>query len=208
MKSLGVVQAWTCSIWLVAVALAPISSAFSVTERVGFFRSLSIKNNYDRAVSRQASQFPLENLSSDKMSDDEREFVHLANQEMLRQAEEEHRRMYEQHRLSHQSDADMSWSDTVLKNSHVSFKNVEQMSENLFSNQPLVALAIFVSLGCLVAYFSGLYFLDGYISSPNPALNGGVPYWDEQLPTDEETILMINTLHDIKDKLPSLWFWD
>lgn len=163
----------------------------------------------------QVSQVPpLENPSSVDTStsaaeEDEREFLLLRNRESLRQAEEEHRLRYEQHRrLQQEQHSQHSLADSLLENSHISFKNVEHMSESLFTNQPLVALVIFLSLGSVVAYMSGLVFLDGYISSLNPAQNGGVPYWNENVPTDEDSILLINSLHEIKDKLPSLWFWD
>ena len=59
-----------------------------------------------------------------------------------------------------------------------------------------------------MAYASGLIILDGYISSLNPAENGGVPYWDENIPTDEDSILLIQNLHEVKGKLPSVWFWE
>lgn len=161
----------------------------------------------------QVSQVPpLENQSSvdtTTAEEDEGEFLLLRNRESLRQAEEEHRLRYEQHRrLQQQHNQQHSLADSLLENSHLSFKNVEHMSESLFTNQPVVALVIFLSLGSLVAYMSGLVFLDGYISSLNPAQNGGVPYWNENLPTDEDSILLLNSLHEIKDKLPSLWFWD
>ena len=159
----------------------------------------------------QVSQMPpLENPSSIDTStaeEDEREFLLLRNRESLRQAEEEHRLRYEQHRRLQQHQQH-SLADSLLENSHSSFKNVEHMSESLFTNQPMVALVIFLGLGSVVAYMSGLVFLDGYISSLNPAQNGGVPYWNENVPTDEDSILLLNSLHEIKDKLPSLWFWD
>eukprot|EP00567_Pseudictyota_dubia_P000631 CAMPEP_0197467872 /NCGR_PEP_ID=MMETSP1175-20131217/65793_1 /TAXON_ID=1003142 /ORGANISM="Triceratium dubium, Strain CCMP147" /LENGTH=221 /DNA_ID=CAMNT_0043003961 /DNA_START=72 /DNA_END=734 /DNA_ORIENTATION=- len=165
-----------------------------------------------------ASQVPLDNnnppsaeTAAAMADEDERAFLLLSNRKSLRQAEEEHRLRYEQRRRlaqqQQQRDENLSLTDSLIEKTHLSFKNVETMSENLFANRPLVALAIFVILGLTVAYLSGLVFLDGYISSLNPAQNGGVPYWNENVPTDEDSILLINSLHEIKDKLPSLRFW-
>jgi hypothetical protein len=69
--------------------------------------------------------------------------------------------------------------NSVLRASRVSFRNVEDMTYGLFNDRPLVALAIFVGAGGLVAYMLGFFFLGGYIENWNPVENDIVPYWDE-----------------------------
>lgn len=71
--------------------------------------------------------------------------------------------------------------NSFLRASQRSFQNVESMTNRLLNRQPLVALALFVGAGALVAYLSGLIFLGGYIETWNPAENDAVPYWDEEI---------------------------
>lgn len=71
--------------------------------------------------------------------------------------------------------------NSFLRASQRSFQNVESMTNRLLNRQPLVALALFVGAGALVAYLSGLVFLGGYIENWNPAENDAVPYWDEEI---------------------------
>lgn len=71
--------------------------------------------------------------------------------------------------------------NNFLRASQRSFQNVESMTNRLLNRQPLVALALFVGAGALVAYLSGLVFLGGYIENWNPAENDAVPYWDEEI---------------------------
>ena len=72
-------------------------------------------------------------------------------------------------------------TNNVLRASRSSFKNVENMTNDLLGQQPLLALALFLALGGMVAYISGLFFLGGYIDSWNPAENDIIPYWDEEI---------------------------
>ncbi len=67
----------------------------------------------------------------------------------------------------------------VLRASQKSFKHVESGTNRLLNRQPLVALAIFVGAGAMVAYMMGMIFLGGYIETWNPAENDVVPYWDD-----------------------------
>ena len=71
--------------------------------------------------------------------------------------------------------------NSVLRASHTSFQYVESMTDGLLNRHPIIALAIFVGAGALVAYVTGLVFLGGYIENWNPAVNDSVPYWDEEI---------------------------
>ena len=71
--------------------------------------------------------------------------------------------------------------NSFLRASQDSFQNVEAMTNSLLNRQPLLALAIFVGAGALVAYLSGLVFLGGYIETWNPVENDSIPYWDEEI---------------------------
>lgn len=73
-------------------------------------------------------------------------------------------------------------ANTFLKASHSSFKNIEGVTDSLLSNNPMIAILIFVGLGLLVAYISGFAILHGYIDSSFPMDNAAVPYWEEELP--------------------------
>ena len=72
-------------------------------------------------------------------------------------------------------------TNTVLKAAHGSFKHVEGMANYLLQENPVVAFGIFVSAGLFVAYGMGFFMLDGDMESINPAANGAVPYWDEEI---------------------------
>ena len=77
---------------------------------------------------------------------------------------------------------DLDWERSinhVLRASQKSFKHVESGTNRLLNRQPLVALAIFVGAGAMVAYMMGMIFLGGYIETWNPAENDVVPYWDD-----------------------------
>jgi len=164
---------------------------------------LDNKNNLDFLTTAVASDVEFE------------EMILLRNREMLQQAEDEHRQLYQTHlrqkkgrkQIPHYSEEE--FGDSLFHTTRPSFKNVESMSERLFAQQPMLALVIFASAGLLVAYLLGIFFLEGYMSSMNPALNGGVPYFEDDLPTDEDQILLLNSLYDVKtqNQLPSLWFW-
>lgn len=67
----------------------------------------------------------------------------------------------------------------VLLASSKSFENVETATNSLLRQQPLVALAIFIGAGVMVAYMLGMFFLGGYIENWNPVENDVVPYWDD-----------------------------
>ena len=67
----------------------------------------------------------------------------------------------------------------VLRASQKSFKHVESGTNRLLNRQPLIALAIFIGAGAMVAYMMGTIFLGGYIETWNPAENDVVPYWDD-----------------------------
>lgn len=71
--------------------------------------------------------------------------------------------------------------NNFIRATRSSFRNVEGNTFRLLSQQPLVALVIFVVAGLFVAYISGFVILGGYISSPNPLENAEVPYWDDDL---------------------------
>jgi hypothetical protein len=66
-----------------------------------------------------------------------------------------------------------------LKASQKSFQNVEAGTNRLLNRRPLLALAIFLGTGLMVAYMMGIIFLGGYIENWNPAENDVVPYWDD-----------------------------
>jgi hypothetical protein len=72
-------------------------------------------------------------------------------------------------------------TNNILKASRSSFRHVEGVTDSLLSDNPAIALGIFVGLGLIVAYISGFAILDGYMDSSNPLENGVVPYWDEDL---------------------------
>ena len=57
--------------------------------------------------------------------------------------------------------------NNFIRATRSSFRNVEGNTFRLLSQQPLVALVIFVVAGLFVAYISGFVILGGYISSPN-----------------------------------------
>jgi len=69
--------------------------------------------------------------------------------------------------------------NSFLRASRDSFKNVEKATDFLLNQQPILAFAIFIGAGLMVAYISGFFILGGYIESINPAENDLVPYWDE-----------------------------
>lgn len=127
------------------------------------------------------------------------------NRESLRQAEEEHFQRYTAP-VRQRFAPDQALFQGLMP----SFKNVERLTEYLLNNQPLVATAVFLLAGLVTAYALGLVFLDGYISSLNPADNGGVPYFspDNDVPTNEDQLTLHHALQDAKVKMPSLWFWD
>ena len=72
-------------------------------------------------------------------------------------------------------------TNSVLKTAHRSFQHVETMANHLLQDNPLAALGIFVVAGLLTAYGLGFVLLDGDLESLNPAANGAVPYWDEEI---------------------------
>lgn len=74
-------------------------------------------------------------------------------------------------------------TNNFLKALRASFRTVEQPTTELLQKQPLIALALFVSVGLFLAYILGFIILDGCIESWNPAENGAVPYWDEEIHT-------------------------
>lgn len=166
------------------------------------------------------------NKDGDVMNFLERESLVQYNRKVLRQAEEQHQLLYQLHKEQtrnqrrrrrqeqqqqqgqQQQQRHYSLIQELLEISRLSFINVEQMSEDLFSRQPLIAFSIFIICGLLISYLLGIIFLDGYISSLNPIFNGIIPYWNDDIPTDEDSVLLINTLYEIKEKIPSLWFWD
>jgi len=69
--------------------------------------------------------------------------------------------------------------NTSLQISHTSFQHVERNMYAVMTEQPLVALGIFVLTGVFVAYLSGFFFLDGYIETINPIDNDMIPYWED-----------------------------
>lgn len=69
--------------------------------------------------------------------------------------------------------------NTSLQISHTSFQHVERNMYAVMTEQPLVALGIFVLAGVFVAYLSGFFFLDGYIETINPIDNDMIPYWED-----------------------------
>jgi len=71
-----------------------------------------------------------------------------------------------------------SWID-ILNEGTKSFRFIETRTSKLLSNNPIIALTIFVGVGLIVAYMTGAFFLKGYISSGNPYMNGAVPYWED-----------------------------
>ncbi len=71
--------------------------------------------------------------------------------------------------------------NNFLRASQRSFQNVESITNRLLNHQPLLALALFVTAGALVAYLLGLVFLGGYIETWNPVDNDTIPYWDEEI---------------------------
>lgn len=78
--------------------------------------------------------------------------------------------------------ASIEWERSInemLRASQKSFQHVESGTNRLLNRQPLIALAIFVGAGILVAYMMGMIFLGGYIETWNPAENDVVPYWDD-----------------------------
>jgi len=182
----------------------------SSTKNIGAVRldSRLQVSQYSNNLSSSGSSNPDNDIDLDSLDGEVASIIQY-NQKMLRQAEEEHKLLYQSH-MAHkrQQNPQQEHADNLFLTTQQSFQNVESMSENLFTNQPLVALVLFVSCGLLVAYVSGIVFLDGYISSLNPAMNGDVPYWDEDVPTDEDSILLLNSLYEVKGKLPSLRFWD
>mmetsp|Transcript_18248 Transcript_18248/g.21065 ORF Transcript_18248/g.21065 Transcript_18248/m.21065 type:complete len:196 (-) Transcript_18248:57-644(-) len=71
--------------------------------------------------------------------------------------------------------------NSILKDSRCSYKNVEKNTYMLLSKQPVIAFAIFIGMGLIVAYMLGFFFLGGYITSGNPYENGAIPYWEEDI---------------------------
>lgn len=69
--------------------------------------------------------------------------------------------------------------NTSLQISHTSFQHVERNMYAVMTEQPLVAVGIFVLTGLFVAYLSGFFFLDGYIETINPIDNDMIPYWED-----------------------------
>jgi hypothetical protein len=70
----------------------------------------------------------------------------------------------------------------LLKDAGSSFRNMQGKTDDLLEKQPFMALAIFLVVGLIAAYISGFAILGGYMSSANPAENGAIPYWDDELP--------------------------
>jgi len=68
---------------------------------------------------------------------------------------------------------------TSSKAAQKSFRFVEKTTFSLLYEKPMLALAIFVAAGMMVAYMSGFFFLDGYIENWNPVENDIIPYWDD-----------------------------
>lgn len=71
--------------------------------------------------------------------------------------------------------------NSFLRASHASFQHVETSTNQLLNRHPMIALAIFVGTGALVAYLTGLFFLGGYIETWNPVDNDSIPYWDDEI---------------------------
>jgi len=90
-----------------------------------------------------------------------------------------------------------------LKACRSSFKNVEGMTDNLLTQQPVLAAAMFVGAGLAAAYVSGFFFLEGYIDSWNPVENDQVPYWNEELSDVIESTATATTTTMLY--LSSLW---
>ena len=72
-------------------------------------------------------------------------------------------------------------TNSFLKAMHSSFQNVEGMANYLLQENPLVAISIFVTSGLVAAYALGFVLMDGDMESLNPAANGAIPYWDEEI---------------------------
>jgi hypothetical protein len=88
----------------------------------------------------------------------------------------------ERSRGSNHDQPSLDWERSIngfLQASQKSFQHVESGTNRLLNRQPLLALAIFVGAGVMVAYMMGMVFLGGYIENWNPAENDVVPYWDD-----------------------------
>merc|ERR1719491_908770 len=92
----------------------------------------------------------------------------------IAEAEERHKRRYSKERLNRSKRLKELDNDAIVG----SFRSVEDTTLMLLNNKPLIALSIFALTGCVAAYVSGFFILEGYISSPNPYANGEIPYWD------------------------------
>jgi hypothetical protein len=71
--------------------------------------------------------------------------------------------------------------NSVLRASQSSFQHVEGLTNGMLKRHPMIALAIFVGTGTLIAYLTGLFFLGGYIETWNPVENDSIPYWDDEI---------------------------
>jgi hypothetical protein len=174
-----------------------------------FFYQNDDRNNLDRILGSSGggsssssdntqNAFPFESLSTYNEYDRDAEFYRRRNQEYFKSLEamqqqatysfndltanEAQPKTSQQRRSSSPPDAQKMAEDTinsVLKTSRSSFKNVEKLTFRLLNRRPLVALAIFLATGALLAYVTGFFILEGYIDNLNPAENDQVPYWDE-----------------------------
>ena len=89
-------------------------------------------------------------------------------------------------RLFYQDDNDgerqrIELANNFLRASRSSFKNVESITNYLLNENPAIAIGIFVTVGLVVAYMTGFFFLGGYIETWNPAENDSIPYWDDEV---------------------------